>query len=156
VNKQVVISQQLGIDMAICVWHTAEVFHVGDVIRKLRTERGWTLDDLAARTNTNKNTLSAIERGVIVRGDSMQPMFRSGMKLIVSPNVPVNDGDAAYIQLRNGERLVKLVTRSEDGFVLESVNPQYRPRFVRSDGCRAYSQNCLRALPTLTDRQTDE
>lgn len=71
--------------------------------------------------------------GVVVRGDSMQPMFRAGMRLIVSPNVPVGDGDAAYVQLRNGERLVKIVTRSEDGFVLTSVNPQYQPRFVRND-----------------------
>jgi phage repressor protein C with HTH and peptisase S24 domain len=71
--------------------------------------------------------------GVIVRGDSMEPMFRAGMRLIVSPNVPVGDGDPAYVQLRTGERLVKLVTSSAEGFVLESVNPQYRPRFVRED-----------------------
>jgi phage repressor protein C with HTH and peptisase S24 domain len=51
----------------------------------------------------------------------------------VSPNVPVGDGDVAYVQLRSGERLVKLVTRTDDGYLLASVNPQYAPRFVRND-----------------------
>lgn len=71
--------------------------------------------------------------GIIVRGDSMQPMFRPGMRLIVSPNVPVDNGDPAYVQLKNGERLVKIVTRDEGGIVLESVNPTYRPRIVQPD-----------------------
>ncbi len=36
---------------------------VGDVSRKLREQRGWTVDDLAAHARVNKNTVSAFERG---------------------------------------------------------------------------------------------
>lgn len=68
--------------------------------------------------------------GVKVRGDSMVPVFKPGMFLIVSPNTPVRDGDEAYVQLLTGERLVKTVHRSGEGWVLESANPAYPPRFV--------------------------
>lgn len=38
-------------------------FHVGDVIRKLRLERGLTVGQLADAAKVNKMTVSAIERG---------------------------------------------------------------------------------------------
>jgi len=39
------------------------MFSVGDVVRKLRHLRDWTIDDLARRGEVNKMTVSAIERG---------------------------------------------------------------------------------------------
>lgn len=47
-------------------------FHVGDVIRKLRQERRWTLTTLAQRAGVNKMTLSAIENGKNHQRDTMQ------------------------------------------------------------------------------------
>jgi transcriptional regulator with XRE-family HTH domain len=39
------------------------VFHVGDVIRKLRNQAGWSIEDLAQKAGVNKGTISTIERG---------------------------------------------------------------------------------------------
>jgi phage repressor protein C with HTH and peptisase S24 domain len=61
----------------------------------------------------------------------MLPVFKPGMTLIVSPNVPVNDGDEVYVQLLSGERLIKIARRVSDGWLLESTNPAYEPRFVQ-------------------------
>jgi transcriptional regulator with XRE-family HTH domain len=47
-------------DLSIC--QTARVFHVGDVIRKLRKDRGWTLADLVEKSGVSKMTISTLER----------------------------------------------------------------------------------------------
>ena len=68
--------------------------------------------------------------GVKVRGDSMEPLLRPGMRVIVSPNLTVEDGGLAYVQLTNGERLIKAVHKHPAGYTLASYNPNYPPRFV--------------------------
>src|SRR5579863_93503 len=50
--------------------------------------------------------------GLLVIGDSMEPTFRKGHRLIVSPNSPIDDGDEVYAQLASGERLIKLAFRT--------------------------------------------
>lgn len=39
------------------------MFHIGDVIRKVRTTHGWTLDDLGMHSGIHKMTISKVERG---------------------------------------------------------------------------------------------
>lgn len=70
---------------------------------------------------------------VVLRGDSMEPILKRGMRLIMSVVQPVSDGDVAYVQLRNGERLVKIATRVTDGWLLTSANPAHPPRQVHVD-----------------------
>ena len=215
-------------DIPVC--QDRRVFHVGDVVKKLRTQRDWTLEQLAEQAKVNKGTLSALERGegnfrrdtleriaraldttvealyvalpsvrsgatapetatesdeidvsdytrfdipvigegeaspnglfwdgegrpiahaeewmsrpgeireksayaIVVRGDSMEPMLKRGYRLILSQVRPVQDGDIVYAQLKSGERLVKVAHRQNGGFVLESYNQAYAPRFVTS------------------------
>jgi transcriptional regulator with XRE-family HTH domain len=47
--------------MSIC--DSGAVFHVGDVIRKLRRERKWKVETLAKEAGVAKMTVSSIERG---------------------------------------------------------------------------------------------
>lgn len=68
--------------------------------------------------------------GVRVRGDSMAPIYRAKMVLVVSPNTPVADGDEVYVELLSGERLIKIARRAPGGWILESANPSYAARFV--------------------------
>lgn len=68
--------------------------------------------------------------GVRVRGDSMLPIYRAKMVLVVSPRTPVVDGDEVYVELLSGERLIKIARRQQAGWVLESANPAYAARFV--------------------------
>lgn len=41
-----------------------EVWHIGDVIRKLRLERGWTQEQLAERADVQQQTIRKIEEGI--------------------------------------------------------------------------------------------
>lgn len=70
---------------------------------------------------------------VMVRGDSMVPVFKPGRYVVVSPNVAVAQGDEVFVALTSGERLIKVVYRANGGFVLESANPTYPPRFVKAE-----------------------
>lgn len=68
--------------------------------------------------------------GVRVRGDSMVPAYYPGMLLVVTPNTPVKSGARVYVELHNGEHLVKVARRQAAGWILESLNPAYEPRYV--------------------------
>lgn len=70
---------------------------------------------------------------VRVRGDSMSPVFRPGMELIVAPGVAIRDGDEVFVVLQSGERLIKYATRADGGWMLTSANPAHGPRFVHQD-----------------------
>lgn len=70
---------------------------------------------------------------IVLRGDSMEPLLKRGMRLIISVTKPIGDGDLAYVQLKSGERLAKIATRMQDGWLLSSANPAHGPRTVRND-----------------------
>lgn len=230
--------QQVGIDTGLSVWQNRTVFHIGDVVRKLRKLKGWDLKDLAERADKmSMTTLSEFEQGkgnqrrdtiervaaalgesvpklyahltsmasnrsddepsgddtdvdisardvsryqknvipvlaeveassegtlnwsddgkglkdaerfvsrpedvkgeafaVIVRNDSMVPMFAPGTDLIVTPNIAPEDGKPGVVFLKNGERLLKIVYRTPDGgYLLESINRAYPPRSVKKE-----------------------
>lgn len=74
---------------------------------------------------------------VMVKGDSMVPVFKPGRYVVVSPNIPVAPGDEVFIALNSGERLIKIAYRADGGFVLESANPTYPPRFVKQEDIQA-------------------
>ncbi len=59
-----------------------------------------------------------------VSGDSMEPAYRDGDKLIVSPDSEVRRGDRVVVKLITGEVMVKeLVRKSALQVELKSVNP---------------------------------
>ena len=47
----------------VSVRQNSLVFHVGDVVRKLRDRRAWTQDELASKAGINKETVVRFERG---------------------------------------------------------------------------------------------
>ena len=70
---------------------------------------------------------------VMVKGDSMVPVFKPGRYVVVSPGLSVASGDEVFVSLTTGERLIKIAYRADGGFVLESANPIYPPRFVKME-----------------------
>lgn len=53
----------LSVETYGCTCDTLPVFHVGDIIRKVRKEKGLSIPKLAMMAQVNKATLSSLERG---------------------------------------------------------------------------------------------
>jgi phage repressor protein C with HTH and peptisase S24 domain len=61
-----------------------------------------------------------------VTGDSMQPLYRDGDILIVSPNAQLRKGDRVVLRTTDGEVMAKvLVRRTAKTIELASVNPDH-------------------------------
>ena len=77
----------------------------------------------------NKN-IYALE----VSGNSMQPVYREGDKLVVSAEAEVRQNDRVVVKLRSGEVMVKeLAHKSAKQIELKSLNPTYDPIFVKPE-----------------------
>ena len=66
-----------------------------------------------------------------VQGDSMEPVYRDGDRLIVQPGAQVRRGDRVVVRLSNGEVLAKVLKRQTALAVdLQSLNPAHADRTV--------------------------
>ncbi len=68
-----------------------------------------------------------------VSGDSMEPVYRDGDRLIVSPTGGLRKGDRVVVRTRDGEVMVKELTRQTANRVeLRSLNPDFPDRALDS------------------------
>ena len=66
-----------------------------------------------------------------VTGDSMQPAYRDGDVIVVSPAAPVRRGDRVVVKTKKGEVMVKELKRQTAKHVeLKSLNPAHAERTV--------------------------
>ncbi len=64
-------------------------------------------------------------------GDSMEPVYREGDVIVVSPNSTVRRGDRVVARLTDGEVMVKILARrTPEECEFRSFNPDYPPRVV--------------------------
>jgi phage repressor protein C with HTH and peptisase S24 domain len=74
------------------------------------------------------------DRGIYaleVHGDSMEPLYREGDTIVVSPTEQVRRGDRVVAKTRDGEVMVKVLTRQTSKQIeLSSINPAYEPRLL--------------------------
>ena len=64
-----------------------------------------------------------------ITGDSMEPVFRNGDTVIVSPQANIRRGDRVVVKTKNGEVMVKLLQRqSVHKIELKSLNPDHEDR----------------------------
>ncbi len=76
------------------------------------------------------NTAYALE----VTGDSMQPLYRDGDYLIVSPTEQLRRGDRVVVRTEDGEVMAKILyRRTEKQIELHSINPEHEPRIFKPD-----------------------
>ena len=69
-----------------------------------------------------------------ITGDSMEPVFRAGDRVIVQPGADYRRGDRVVAKTREGEVLAKELGRmTADMVELVSVNPAYPTREVQRD-----------------------
>lgn len=66
-----------------------------------------------------------------VAGDSMEPVYRDGDRLIVSPAGSVRKGDRVVVKTYDGEVMVKELTRqTANRLELRSLNPRFDDRIL--------------------------
>ena len=64
-----------------------------------------------------------------VTGDSMEPLYREGDRIVVSPTEQVRRGDRVVVKTRDGEVMAKILARQTGRQIeLHSLNPAYEPR----------------------------
>ncbi|WP_363350226.1 helix-turn-helix transcriptional regulator [Methylocystis echinoides] len=69
-----------------------------------------------------------------ISGDSMEPLYRDGDIVIVSPSAPVRRGDRVVVKTRSGEIMAKELKRQTARSVeLRSINPAYPDRVISRD-----------------------
>ncbi|MFD2648508.1 helix-turn-helix transcriptional regulator [Devosia albogilva] len=84
--------------------------------------QGW--DEVALPT-PGDNGVYALE----VQGDSMEPLYREGDRIVVSPTEQVRRGDRVVVKTRDGEVMAKILARQTAKQIeLHSMNPAYPPR----------------------------
>jgi len=66
-----------------------------------------------------------------ISGDSMEPLYREGDRVVVSPTEQVRRGDRVVVKTREGEVMAKILARqSAKQIELHSINPAYDPRIL--------------------------
>jgi len=80
---------------------------------------GWEDVELPQTNDPNAYALS-------ISGDSMEPVYRAGDAIIVSPAAPIRTGDRVVARLADGAVMAKLLTRRTASRIeLSSLNPVY-------------------------------
>ena len=83
---------------------------------------GW---DAIRFPNVNDEHAYALE----VSGNSMEPLYRAGDILVISPAAPLRRGDRVVVKTRDDEVLVKELKRKTAKSVeLRSLNPEHKDR----------------------------
>jgi phage repressor protein C with HTH and peptisase S24 domain len=84
----------------------------------------WDEIDVPGVTDANAYALE-------ITGDSMQPVYREGDLIIVSPNTPPRRGDRVVVRTKNGEVMAKILQRQTAKTVeLSSFNPDHETKTV--------------------------
>jgi phage repressor protein C with HTH and peptisase S24 domain len=69
-----------------------------------------------------------------ISGDSMQPAYRDGTVIIVSPAVPIRRGDRVVVKTKDGEVMAKeLKRKTTKSLELKSLNPEHPDRMLASE-----------------------
>lgn len=68
-----------------------------------------------------------------INGDSMEPLYREGDVLVLSPKSKIQKGDRVVLKTTEGEIMAKeLVKKSADNVEVKSINPDYQNRRIPS------------------------
>ncbi|HEY4775389.1 MAG TPA: helix-turn-helix transcriptional regulator [Xanthobacteraceae bacterium] len=69
-----------------------------------------------------------------ISGDSMQPAYRDGTVIIVSPSAPIRRGDRVVVKTKSGEVMAKELKRKTARTIeLRSLNPEHDERTLSAD-----------------------
>ena len=102
------------------------------------TAKGW---DEIAFPAVNDEHVYALE----VSGDAMQPAYRDGTVIVVSPSAPIRRGDRVVVKTRDGEVMVKeLKRRTAKSIELRALSADQAERTLSVDEVRGSRASCGR------------
>jgi transcriptional regulator with XRE-family HTH domain len=142
--------------MAIC--ESAGVFHVGDVVRKLRKDRNQSVEDLAKKAGIAKMTLSALERGASnYRRDTLDAIAAALDTTSDKIAAMAQTDAAAYTAARDAllRAEVMKTTPSRRGFY-DTDDAQYAAHVLLSEIWNASAAMELTELLTMWGRLDDD
>ena len=88
---------------------------------------GWDAVDFPSN---NHDQIYALE----IQGDSMEPLYRDGDRIIVSPTSSIRRGDRIVVRTVEGEVLAKVLARQTAKLLeLESINPEHENRTIKME-----------------------
>lgn len=70
--------------------------------------------------------------GLQIKGDSMEPEYRSGDTIIVQQQVDCSSGDDCVVMVNGYDATFKRVRLQENGLTLQPLNSKYEPRFFNA------------------------
>lgn len=69
-----------------------------------------------------------------ISGDSMEPVYRDGDVVIVSPQAPLRRGDRVIVKTHEGEIMAKILKRkTSNKYELRSLNPEHPDRWLTAE-----------------------
>jgi phage repressor protein C with HTH and peptisase S24 domain len=69
-----------------------------------------------------------------ISGNALEPTYRAGTVLIVSPNASIRRGDRVVVKIRSGEVIAKeLARKTSKGIELKSLNPAQPDRTLATE-----------------------
>ena len=81
-----------------------------------------------------------------VSGQSMEPAYRDGDVILISPAAPIRRGDRVVVRTKSGEVMAKeLKRRTAKSIELRSLNPEHADRTLRLPTCCGSRGFCGRA-----------
>lgn len=72
--------------------------------------------------------------GVVVRGDSMEPLYMDGDTVIVRIQPDCECGQDCVVYIDGYDATLKRIIKNEEGIMVQPLNPKYPPRHYRYDG----------------------
>ena len=72
-----------------------------------------------------------------IKGDSMAPDMRQGDIVVVRSQQTAESGDIVVVQVDGDEATCKRIQLTDDGMILQPLNPNYQPVFLSADKVRS-------------------
>ena len=91
--------------------------------------KGDSWDEVRFPDYNNEDGCYALE----INGNSMEPLYRDGDILVISPKSKVRNGDRVVIKTKNGEIMAKeLVKQNSSRVEIRSLNPDHENRNIQA------------------------
>lgn len=88
-------------------------------------------DDVIGEVIVDEN--EAVDFALIVQGYSMYPKFVENDIVFVRKQPSVRNGQIAVVRINGGEGVIKYFYKENDGVILRSENPEYKPQFISGE-----------------------